>query len=548
MSESSLKQLIYRYYSENKGILAGTFTSSLASLVIYSILLPRAMARLFTNVGKPEEAKSDMIKLLCLWSVVQVVYGINDYYNNRVESTITKFITDRLVEGLFNKYECNDKNVDTVEMATRMFVLKVNAIELFNRVVTISPVIANIIAIVLNLASYNKELAVMAFSLIFIEVYALFLDSQKCLGLVVEDISIRDRLLSHINDRFENVHIVGSVKGAIRKEIQECSLMTRENQDCRIELLDCVSHAQYRGYAMNIVVFGAIMYYSYRLYSSKRINAEAFTSIMLTMQSLFDSMYDLVYYIPDTAKIVGVLLNNKKFVENLFSYVPRTGKWVDINKGEVVFSKVTYKYPEGKEVFEKKSAYIPPFKKTALYGPSGKGKTTFVKLLYGKILPLEGKIWLDGIDVETIDPDCLRLTITYVSQNTSSLFNTTILKNILYGHEDDEEGVKAKVAAISDKYGLHRVFGCEDTRYFDIEVGKNGELLSGGQRQLIHLLRAINNKDSKILILDESTSALDDNLRDIVIDIINQQFSGKTVVFITHDNVIRDMCDNVIRF
>jgi ATP-binding cassette subfamily C protein len=145
----------------------------------------------------------------------------------------------------------------------------------------------------------------------------------------------------------------------------------------------------------------------------------------------------------------------------------------------------------------------------------------------------------------------------------STLFNNSILYNIIYGTKlvdattSDRTGTisatpsaKDEVVKLMSKYNLQHIYKNvgQDAEFLDYVVGKAGETLSGGQRQMIHLIRAILNTDSKILILDEPTSALDLETKRNVIKMIKNECKDKTVLIITHDEDVKNMCDRVLLF
>jgi ABC-type bacteriocin/lantibiotic exporter with double-glycine peptidase domain len=164
-------------------------------------------------------------------------------------------------------------------------------------------------------------------------------------------------------------------------------------------------------------------------------------------------------------------------------------------------------------------------------GISGKGKSTFVKLLVKLYRPNGGTIYIDGVDISEVDPSYLRKHITYVNQS-SKLFDTKIIENILYGCSDhdacyghlDEIVKYPKIAELYKNLDFHNG-----------KVGNLGEKLSGGQRQITNIIGGLVNP-SKILILDEPTNALDPKLKEEIIQLISDfKEHKKCIIIITHD-------------
>jgi ABC-type multidrug transport system fused ATPase/permease subunit len=151
----------------------------------------------------------------------------------------------------------------------------------------------------------------------------------------------------------------------------------------------------------------------------------------------------------------------------------------------------------------------------------------------------------------------IRTFISYINQDTSSLFNRTIFENISYGKQySDSECLDCieHVKEIFEEFGLYDIFsnldkGRDKWSFLHQGVGKMGEKLSGGQKKIIHLLRLELDDNSKIIILDEPTSSVDNKTRNNIINFIRYLNSkGKTLVIITHDQHFRDVSDKVLEF
>ena len=173
-------------------------------------------------------------------------------------------------------------------------------------------------------------------------------------------------------------------------------------------------------------------------------------------------------------------------------------------KGEINFDKVSFSYPETKhETLHDISFTIPAYQTVAVLGATGSGKSSLFQLLPRLYEPSSGKITIDGMDIQELDLRTLRETLGYVSQQTM-LFSGTIRENISWGKPDAsmEEIIQATEAA-----QIHHTISKLPAGY-DTRIGQRGVNLSGGQKQRIAIARALI-RLPKILLLDDSTSALD---------------------------------------
>ena len=209
--------------------------------------------------------------------------------------------------------------------------------------------------------------------------------------------------------------------------------------------------------------------------------------------------------------------------------------------GNLSINNLSFAYNPTKTIFEKLSFETKPGMMTMLWGESGRGKSTLSKLLLGFFHPTEGTITIDGHNIKEIDLDHYRANIGYVNQ-TTTLFNDTILANMKYANSASDEEIKD----FMDKYNIHYIFKNVQGGV-NKNVGVNGGEMSGGQRQMILIMRAIFS-GKKILIFDEPTSALDSKGKDILLAIIKDYQNSRNFIFISHDNRLdKSMFDQIVK-
>ncbi len=196
--------------------------------------------------------------------------------------------------------------------------------------------------------------------------------------------------------------------------------------------------------------------------------------------------------------------------------------------GNIKFSDVSFGYNSKESVLDNLNFEIVQNETVAIVGKSGSGKSTIANLISRFYSDYSGKISIDDVSILDYRLSHLRESISIVNQSPT-LFNDTIEKNIAYGENDIDE-IKLKEAA--------KISGCNEfisrlPEGFKSEIGDDGVLLSGGQRQRIAIARAFY-KDSPIIILDEATSALDNESELIVQEAIEQLINNRTTIVIAH--------------
>ena len=199
-----------------------------------------------------------------------------------------------------------------------------------------------------------------------------------------------------------------------------------------------------------------------------------------------------------------------------------------VSKGRIEIQNVSFSYDGEREVLHDVSVTVEPDQTVALVGHSGSGKSTLINFMPRFYDPDCGRILIDGQDIRGVTLESLRRQTAYVSQDVI-LFNDTIKNNIRYGTPDatDEEVVAAAKAAAADTFIRQMENG------YDTVLGEQGSGLSGGQRQMISIARAML-KNAPILLLDEATSALDSQSEKIVQDSLEVLMKGRTSLVIAH--------------
>ena len=195
---------------------------------------------------------------------------------------------------------------------------------------------------------------------------------------------------------------------------------------------------------------------------------------------------------------------------------------------KIILEELNFSYSNSnKFILEGLNFVVKKGERIGIIGESGVGKSTFIDVLIG-LLPINsGNIFLDGIKIDTGNTSWKNF-ISYVPQDVF-LFDDTIKNNIILGDHDFDEN-KFNYA-INESQLKDVLFDLKEG--FDTRVGERGINLSGGQRQRVGIARALY-KDSKILILDESTSSLDPNTEYLFNLFLNSKKNELTILFITH--------------
>ena len=191
--------------------------------------------------------------------------------------------------------------------------------------------------------------------------------------------------------------------------------------------------------------------------------------------------------------------------------------------GKIQFKNVTFSY-EGERVIRHVNFTANPGDTIAIVGPTGSGKSTIINLLYRFYDPTKGAIYIDDINLKNIELATIRKNVASAMQDVF-LFSDTIRNNIAFGTPNATEQDIIRVAKLADAHG----FISKLPDGYDTMVGERGTGLSGGQRQRISLARALL-KNPSILILDDTTSALDMETEFSIQENLKQTYKTKIII------------------
>lgn len=213
--------------------------------------------------------------------------------------------------------------------------------------------------------------------------------------------------------------------------------------------------------------------------------------------------------------------------------------------GQLALRDVSFSYPaQGDDVAPKvlKNIHLlfPSGDRVAILGRIGSGKSTILRLLGGLYQPTEGAIEVEGIDLRQIDPADFRTQVGFVSQDPR-LFNGTLRENVLLGRVSADASQLSEVARVT---GLDRLVASHPQGW-DLPVGEMGSLLSGGQRQLVALARALVTRP-KVLLMDEPTSSMDAQSEIAFLRQLKEAIGGCTLIMVTHRPAVLELVNRII--
>ena len=278
-----------------------------------------------------------------------------------------------------------------------------------------------------------------------------------------------------------------------------------------------------------LVGFVATLIYGGKLTLDGQLNAGAYSVLVFLTQRLLWPLTRLA----ETVDLFERAMASTRRILNLIEVPIKTHSGstalpVAQVKGELSFDNVSFSYPNGAEVLRDISINITNGETIAVVGQTGSGKSTLMKLLLRFYSPGSGCLSLDGTDLRQLKIPDLRRAIGLVSQDVF-LFHGTVAENIAYGRPGAGQ---ADIEAAARAAEAHE-FIMQLPHGYDTIVGERGQKLSGGQRQRVSIARAVL-KDPPILILDEATSAVDNETEAAIQRSMQVITQGRTTLVVAH--------------
>jgi ATP-binding cassette subfamily C protein LapB len=209
--------------------------------------------------------------------------------------------------------------------------------------------------------------------------------------------------------------------------------------------------------------------------------------------------------------------------------------------GRIEFRNVSFRYPGASEpALQGISFTIQPGERVALLGRVGSGKSTITRLILGLYPPADGLVMIDGTDLRQIDPATLRAQMGVAMQD-SVLMTGSVRENISLGRSGVDDAEVLRAAELS---GTHQFMG-QLANGYDLKLADRGEGLSGGQRQSIAIARALAGRPP-MLVFDEPSASMDAQTEQALIDRLQSEVQGRTMVLVTHRQPLLQLVQRVI--
>lgn len=544
VQQFTINNLTYEFVKKNFIILILVFITSLA-IIIKGIVFPIYLGKLIPALKTGANVKNLLISTVLIYVGFNICISFHEY---------TKMILKVKTQPFYINFFCNNilDNLENEFIKSPESVLYSNIVLFSDRedwyydnfIRGVLPLFLVLVGINIYLYKNDTKSGFIFTSTIIIFIMTIYFIQKYVRNKSKIMTCERDNIIKYSEDLNKNIDSILSF-GKIDEEKENITLITEK---FKTRLWDWMSTDNYGRILIMLIFTISGLTIIYHLYKTQ-LNDKTKTSFLISFILIFFQFVngDLPRYVERIQSFGYQYGQKKNYLEKINEYLRKSLHNTKIKDTDSInlckkcilnIQNINYSYLNGKNVFLNFNLKFYENDVTALIGSNGSGKSTLLKILFGNHKIESGNIFYKDLHINKIDIRHWREYFHYGPQ-FPKLFNRTIDDNISYGNNK-----KTNITELIDKFGLQNLITTLSVN--NRKVGAGGENLSGGQRQIISLLRIISNL-KPIVLLDEPTSALDIKTKKIVYQMIEYLKTHKvTIIIVTHDKELIKRCNRLI--
>ncbi len=532
----NIHQLLYIFITKNKLLFIVYLIITVLLYPIHYISIPDYYGMVINSFKDKKQNKfiyyikvlfaayiaSWMLESAILWAQYKIIPNFSE------------FATGSIFEFIMEHYELDFENIHTGEILSKIIRIPNILFEYIDvvRIEFLKELFVLFTAIYKFYTVSNTAVFTYIFYVIinYIFIYTMFRVFSK---YNVKTHKLQDRMYEYLVDCFNNLTSVYSFNQKDAEMDRFHNVTFKEYKDVMKENWLMFIRGDLFWGGVTVSMFVIMNYILYTAYLDKKIDSDKLVSMFIITFSIVRLYEKSESSSKSIASVYGQIKDTEDFFNNISKFNKnenKTNKY-KFKNGDIVFRNVYHKYDD-KFVLENINITIEKGEKVALVGQIGSGKSTLIKLLLGFQKIEMGTIEIGGININDIPNDNLRENIFYIPQKPK-LFNRSLYENIIYGLNKPPS--KEEIVQLLHELKLDDIASTFEGK-MEEECGVDGNSLSGGQRQIVWLLRSFY-RNSRILVLDEPTASLDPKNKELMVSVIKKMSVGKTVIIVSHDNI-----------
>lgn len=535
-------KLITEFAQKNKWFMVLYFSLLLLN-PIRDVFLPHLLGILYERINKNKPLKLIIYLVAFIIVFLQVMSIVSDFIEVRLGPLLQKYIMDKIIFHVFGENAQNYKEADISTIISQIIQFP-NTVHRFTHQVKFSliPGIITLIGACGYLLYTDITLGIIFLMVFVLIIITFFVSLQKCKSMSISCEQETEHVFSRVDDILRNM---STILNSNMTNDEMTGLGNKYNyykKSCE-KSFKCSLFAKYIIVPLIVIFFMYQLFRSYNKFEKNELNSGQFVSSVVIGFVILNTVIGITAILKDVVYRWGVIKNSLSlFKECKMQRIPYREK-PKVDKGISVQDLYFSRIENGKEfvIFNNLNVIFESGSITQLLGKIGSGKSTLLNLILGSQTPYKGEIFIDGKRVRDLkNTGEISKYVFYVPQ-TPILFNRTIYENVTFGKNISKE----KVIEVLKDIGYFD-FIKQFPDGIDSNVGIYGSKLSGGQKQIVWLIKLIFN-DPKVVLLDEPTASIDEASKEDVRRLIRLISKNKTVLIVTHDKGLSESANITFR-
>lgn len=540
-NDLTIGKLIKEYIGQNKHIFV-MYVVFVLLIPLQDVGMPHLLGRLVKTIQNKESLKVPLAMIIGVIFLLQVVYSIEDQVDVRMFPTIQKFTRDKMLEHLFNMQRTNYQELQVGEVTTKIIKMPALMYSYMDqwKNLFIPRTVVFIVAIIYFF--YQDWVIGLSLLILVLSLAVSVITSIKwCTGLAKRRDSVYNALYEEVDDVLRNALTVLNYNQE-DAELKRIDTYHEEYARLSQEALICASRTRYTFIPIICFYLAFFTLYTYKRVTGGQMEPSAFVALFFIMIQITNSMWRIIGNVKEAVMRWGMIQETLDIFQVCEKYKEHRDTVATLGKSMpgIYIKDIMYKHEGRKDpLLNGFNLYIPQGEHVLIVGHIGSGKSTILKLMMKYAEADAGEIYVNNVPYSKMKASDLRRFVGYVPQNPI-LFNRSVYENITYGiirHDISKQLVWDLIYEL----GLNSVL----PENLDDPVGKYGSKVSGGQRQVIWILRTIL-QDPDVVLMDEPTSSMDEVTKGKIHKALDRLMTGKTVIMVTHDAYLMRYASRIV--
>lgn len=545
----TLQYLTKTFIQENPKL----FVAYLAIVSIYPVrfvLLPHLIGRLYKLISSRSKFVTQMIALIAgIIVFTQVMSIFAENIEIQIFLSLQKHIRDVMIQHVFDAHAQQYDELEVGHIISRIGKVPSIFYNLMDDLKNIYvPNGLTIVSAAIYFIFIAPKLGTYFALLTLVTLLSMYYIVRKCVPIAQARDNEYQKMIKNVDDVLKNKETVMTFD----QSTSELDKLTRDHSayaDLTRSSFRCALSNRVIIIPLFICFVLYVLYNGYSQIRAHRLDTSVFITIMIILFLCTNIVFNMLSQQKDLVARMGIM---RSVMEDFAVCTPQRQPYnkppsspTGITIQDVTFVRVSpHSDIPSRTIFNGLNLHIRDNETTVIVGEIGSGKSTLLRLIMKRYQPNTGELFLNGKAYSSISEKEMHRQIMYIPQ-TPILLNRSVYENIVYGLDSNTNTSRDRIMGLLHELNFQKFLEVSTGKWLDMPAGINGSALSGGQRQIVWLLKAIL-ANPPVLVLDEPTASIDNSSKRIVQHLINNVMSGRMVIMVTHDENLLQYADRVI--